>query len=876
MLDEWSKKRVLLIEDNELYINQVSRNLRRRGYEVVNVKTVDDALKLLYTGHFHIAIVDMWLNEDLGPQSGQDEHGPEILKIIMNGCLANSITRIVMTHYPTQDHLQRNFDWNLYRFINKYQTNQGQDDYITTLTSAIEQTYGRTMNAEDRLVKRVYHNSRPDIRLVGSSEQTISDVARYIFREEGDKLTDNQEYNAMSARLGDPLKVTPEMLEAQVYDLICKSFLDYERINVLPLTEGLTGASVVRVVPSLSTGDLGRRYVLKIGRRDKIVREYERYQKYVSNNFTAGAVTAVKFEVTRNLGAIRYHFAENDSGAQLIEFDALYEDSLIPPKIIADSLRMLFMRTFRMLQQNRKQIELDIVEDYYQSFELVEKGRLQRIIDAVEEMNDYPDLQRYILNPEPNGSNNFINPITWLQRNRARGNIAGYITVTHGDLTGRNIMADRFVQNMQLNGQTVTFHKLWVIDFYRTGESHILRDHVVLETHIKYYLMPELSTSEFWQLENYLMGLKPVPADLAATNPTMHRAYEVLKELRQLSIEIRASTSEIDRDIEFYFALLMATLNVVRLKHIAAKRKFQAILSASLICAQLDYLVTGYRRYPTLDTAPNATRRVQEQFSQELQVKSSPELRYIVNQIRNQRTILFVGRRGGDDPTYPTPYALSRHLLERMDMDINTAANHREVASLYLKKHPNRGNLLNIYKEYFKNAPRPEVFSLIAQRDFAWKAIFTTQQHTYLEDAFKQGNIPYSKVAQLSDLPNIRPNTIPIYKLYGSLDDPYSANCPLVEQDYLRPDDMNRVKQMQDIIRHHLQQGLDLVMLYPSSDDLRIVDRWYREEQRPTSAVWIIAKNLNHFDLQRVNDAGMKHIDQFPTDTFRTLMYING
>ena len=119
--------------------------------------------------------------------------------------------------------------------------------------------------------------------------------------------------------------------------------------------------------------------------------------------------------------------------------------------------------------------------------------------------------------------------------------------VTHGDTTGRNIMVD----------QT---GRCWMIGFLRNYESHSLRDFVILETDLKYRQVSQLP----------------------------HGEYSVVMLVRNFARQVAfgvANPSQID--YEYSVSLLMATLNVVRLRDIPPARKMQALKAAIMICETL-------------------------------------------------------------------------------------------------------------------------------------------------------------------------------------------------------------------------------------------------------------------------------------------------
>ena len=174
------------------------------------------------------------------------------------------------------------------------------------------------------------------------------------------------------------------------------------------------------------------------------------------------------------------------------------------------------------------------------------------------------------------------NPVIWLDHHQSECSLPVFHSITHGDLTGRNILVNQ-------DG------KCWLIDFYRTYPSHILRDFVILETDIKYRLMPKPRLRDVWALETSLFsngqakgGMNP-----GKTLPKAFRkAQTVLSELRSMADDVSYGPgfSRSDGHKEYMISLLMATLNVARLRHIEEDRKLHALFSAALICDELDLL----------------------------------------------------------------------------------------------------------------------------------------------------------------------------------------------------------------------------------------------------------------------------------------------
>ena len=163
--------------------------------------------------------------------------------------------------------------------------------------------------------------------------------------------------------------------------------------------------------------------------------------------------------------------------------------------------------------------------------------------------------------------------------------------------------------------------RCWLIDFYRTYKSHILRDFVILETDIKYRLMSLLSLTDFCILKKHCC--KPIDKISHPFCPPHFlkmraKAAEVIFALRQLAHRYAQgfNTQQYEARKEYLLSQLMGTLNVVRLRHISENRKLQAMHSAVMMCEELD--IIGGRQ---------ATKRVVDMYREPVPVAKPPLLR---------------------------------------------------------------------------------------------------------------------------------------------------------------------------------------------------------------------------------------------------------
>jgi hypothetical protein len=80
-------------------------------------------------------------------------------------------------------------------------------------------------------------------------------------------------------------------------------------------------------------------------------------------------------------------------------------------------------------------------------------------------------------------------------------------------------------------------------------------------------------------------NFRHVPLGVSFTNDRLNHAYRVVLALRRIASDLL----DLEGDMrEYYQALFIHTLNIMRLRHISAEKKEHSLLSASLICQRLE------------------------------------------------------------------------------------------------------------------------------------------------------------------------------------------------------------------------------------------------------------------------------------------------
>ncbi len=528
--------RILLIEDEPQVYQTLQRRLQSEYYDVTLATNYDDAYARLRSEHFHLAIIDIRLNA----ADESDQSGLQLLKDMTDFKLNGIMPCIVITaigtlpiKIPALSSLREA------RFIEK------GPGYISLLQDAIRELLG-----EYRLSF--------SLEYVADTQQKIKQGAEYIWAREPDWPQ-------------------PDQLAPEIEDLLSKLFYDARRLFIDHIYRGLSGSFVVEVRPLWPDG-LGQSKIVKIGRRDKTQTEQANYLRHVEPFLPSQHATHVNSAYTRHLGALLYTFfgvqAENT-----IDFETYYQQH--PPDQIKTALRHLFGDTCQRWYQNRTPPDFESLRDlYFATFNL--SYQPDRLLNEIRTLRpDYqPDAATV---PFTDLGLSLPNPLHWLD-NDAATVMPVCRSITHGDLHAGNIL-------MNNTGDC------WLIDFYRTSQSHILRDFVELETDIKFRLLGHLPPPEFCQFEQILIRAEhpQQPVELPPELPdSVHKAAQVIGGLRAEAWSLLGTTQRDPRLIqrEYLTSLLMSTLNILRLRHFKhdpalQPRRELALLAAALICEHL-------------------------------------------------------------------------------------------------------------------------------------------------------------------------------------------------------------------------------------------------------------------------------------------------
>lgn len=340
-----------------------------------------------------------------------------------------------------------------------------------------------------------------------------------------------------------------------------------DQIDLLPLPMGQSGAAVLLVYPYQHRCE-GIPFVVKIGKTEKVRQEYENYNHFVEFFISAFSLS-LGYAPGEQISALAYRLI----GPRLREaanFADFYEAHEVGP--VCNLLDKLFRETCGLWYHNRQppRHRHNLVTLYEASLHLdwteVWAGAATTGVDLTADKLAWPNLP-----------GRFLNPKRWLEQRHYSLTLPVWQTMTHGDLNESNIL--------------ILEDQPWLIDFYRTGLGHNLRDFVELETALKFKLTPIPNLANYQRFEEILLGQSRLDQPyLPRPNHPYHKPLAVIGYLRRLADTLSGSGPAMT---EYLTALLLSTLNLLRL---ASFRMHYAkiLLSAALLCERLSEKVNSF------------------------------------------------------------------------------------------------------------------------------------------------------------------------------------------------------------------------------------------------------------------------------------------
>jgi CheY-like chemotaxis protein len=523
------KKHILVADNDPDSLAAVQFNMKMAGYLVFTANNPKQAKEMLDEQIIHLAIIDMRLTNDKELEySGFDvaAHVPSYVPFI-----------IYTAFEDTQS---------VRRALGKFGAKESLDKKRPGAASELVETVERLFKSDVKI--------NFDLEIQGSV--TCEDIAEKI------EITSHE-------RSQPPAEDVCQILQSLFWEANSISISPMFSPEAQPAIKP-SGSVVVLVRPHYKDG-WGEARVVKFSEMLEIEQEEKKYRRI--EPFLGGMRLAVLggTAYSRKIGGLIYTLIDGKDWESIRLFSDYFRDS--DKETISLSLERFFCQTFGTIFTNAVPKLINITKDYCDGFHLTP----QKLIEAMQVLRPAENAEAHLRFEGLNG--NFPNPVVWILPDGEfrKIDVISKACLCHGDLHGRNILVNS-------NGD------YWLIDFARVDEeAHALRDFVELETDIKFNLMKDADLTALLPFEYALLTPQRFKDEVPEANfnsESLAKAYKVIATLRQVAAKSLVLNDDMS---EYYEALLVNTLNILRLRHIQAAKKEHALLSASLLCQRLDH-----------------------------------------------------------------------------------------------------------------------------------------------------------------------------------------------------------------------------------------------------------------------------------------------
>jgi DNA-binding response OmpR family regulator len=529
--------RILVLDDLEKWREQLVETLQRDGFYADAASTAAEVLQRLDETFYHLLLLDIRLI-DADPSN---KEGMDLLGELDKRCLSEAIKVIILSAYGTKEQMRLAFrDHKVADFLSKDEFNN------RAFLESIRQVFSKEVNI----------NLALDVHW-----QQVSEPEQVVL---------NLNVDGTLVKHNTPLQ---SRMTYELDDLLCRLFNQAKSVLVRPLVPGQSDAGVLWTQP-FYTGGGGRAIIVKFGAVDKIEVEYHNFKKYIQPFIGGGRnTTVIDLRRTPHLGGIMYSLLGATSD-QLEDFGSFYYHTDTPK--IREALDRLFLDTCSAWYANPGRLQPhDLTTDYRQSLGFTWEKLEQALSDRLKTVQGKHKLYFTSLNTE----RAFTNPLLALaEQHLVRPT---YICTTHGDFNQHNLLVDK------------TGH-MWLIDFQRTGQGHILRDIAKLDAEVLFHLLTaeEATLEECLYMEEVLCSiehfsqLEQLETKLPMENQVLAKAYATVVHLRILARRLAHQNPNDDMS-EYYIALLYNALNILRYYSLPPRQREHALLCASLLADRL-------------------------------------------------------------------------------------------------------------------------------------------------------------------------------------------------------------------------------------------------------------------------------------------------
>jgi protein-tyrosine phosphatase/nicotinamidase-related amidase len=359
------------------------------------------------------------------------------------------------------------------------------------------------------------------------------------------------------------------------YELVRYLFRDCQTVLLKPLEGGYSGNLVLSSSSVDIYGHQQVPHVVKIGGEKAIGQERTAFER-IENVLGNSAPRITEFADLKGRGGLKYRYAAMGGGFSTT-FKKIYCEG-IPQEQLERYLRIVFEDQLGRFYRAATLERTNLLEHYRFG-----TTRVPRVRSAVEAVLGGPAVGNTITLPGgrtcPNLCNFYEQDLPEVLPLAAG---SSYFSYVHGDLNGANIIID-------------AQDNIWLIDFFHTGRSHVLRDLIKLENDLLYIFTQiegDAELEQAFRLTDILLDIhdlqQPLP-DLAETNlinPSILRAYAAVRFLRSFYPPL----VELDRDpLQVFIGQLRYAVHTLSFFESSHYQKLWALYAGGHLSARISH-----------------------------------------------------------------------------------------------------------------------------------------------------------------------------------------------------------------------------------------------------------------------------------------------
>jgi CheY-like chemotaxis protein len=516
--------RILVVDDLPDPRLTIQGILEDAGYIVHSVSSKEEALLALGTGRFHVAVLDVRLDD-------WDEDNKDGLDLMFEiNRIDSTIAVIILTGFADVQMVQaalqpdREGKRPAFGFLNKSEI--------------------------DQLVDYVQRALRVHVGLINGL--VIEDPAQ-LLPKMASKLRFSQGAKP-------PLQDTLE----EIKEILSKLFPGCERIEVHPMQRGFSGVAVLNIVPIYRGRGKGTERVAKIGERALIEKEQSRYEAFM-RGMGHRLPNALDMARTHSLGGILYTFA----GMGIVKDFASFFHSA-DHESIKHALKNLYLETCPHHRDDRGKLNShkDLRDIYLNHLRLSEE-KFNKALDHLT-VGKHPfrkdSVSTRLIHYD---TQQLTDPYAFALSTNLYSDY--YSCTIHGDLYGKNILIDQH-------------NECWLIDFETTGDGPILQDYASLENYVRLYLSESEDLEKLFKWERRLFSKELITQsyNVETAGEVISKIHRAIMTIRSL-----AEQTKYFSDRAYLVALLFNALRTTTFLDLSSKIREHALLSASMIADRI-------------------------------------------------------------------------------------------------------------------------------------------------------------------------------------------------------------------------------------------------------------------------------------------------